>query len=94
VHVPPVLSIMGVLIIGDVLGPLGLIVALPTLVMFLVITRRILITRIYEGHGFRKTVRDSAFIVRAPVPDGAFLLTDGVAADVLAIAEERQQRVA
>ena len=52
VDLPPVLTIMSVLVIGQLLGGLGLIVALPTLVALMVIVRRILITRIYEGHGF------------------------------------------
>ncbi len=87
VHVPPVVSIMGVLIIGKILGPLGLIIALPLLAVVLVVTRRILITRIYEGGGFRKTVRDHAFSVRAPVPDGNFLVPEGVPPDVLVVCE-------
>jgi predicted PurR-regulated permease PerM len=48
VDLPPVLTIMSVLVIGQLLGGLGLIVALPTLAL-MVIVRRILITRIYDG---------------------------------------------
>ncbi|MDQ6828150.1 MAG: AI-2E family transporter [Gemmatimonadota bacterium] len=95
VHVPPVVSIMGVLIIGKILGPLGLVVALPLLAVVLVVTRRILITRIYEGGGFRKTVRDHAFSVRVPVPDGNFLVPEATPPDVLVLSEAAErQRVA
>ncbi|MEP6692617.1 MAG: AI-2E family transporter [Gemmatimonadaceae bacterium] len=95
VNVPPVLSIMGVLIVGKLLGPVGLIVALPMLAVLLVIVRRVVITRIYEGHGFRRTVRDNAFVVRAPVPDGVMLTIEPPYPDIVAAAEtSRRQRVA
>ena len=58
VDLPPVLTIMSVLIIGRLLGPLGLLVAVPALAVIMVIVRRILITRIYEGQGFRRTTRE------------------------------------
>src|ERR1041385_1115711 len=41
VDLPPVLTIMAVLVIGVILGGLGLIVALPTLAALMVIVRRI-----------------------------------------------------
>ncbi|MGZ8471215.1 MAG: AI-2E family transporter, partial [Gemmatirosa sp.] len=58
VPVPPVLSIMAVLVVGKVLGPAGLLVAVPTLASILVVIRRILSNRIYEGQGFRRATRD------------------------------------
>ena len=70
IDLPPVLTIMAVLIMGKILGPMGLVVALPTLAVLMVIVRRILINRIYEGKGFRKRTRDKTFILRVPVPDG------------------------
>ncbi|HEX5581208.1 MAG TPA: AI-2E family transporter, partial [Gemmatimonadaceae bacterium] len=51
VELPPVLTIMAVLIFGKLLGPIGLIVAVPALAAMMVFVRRILINRIYEGHG-------------------------------------------
>jgi predicted PurR-regulated permease PerM len=53
VDLPPVLTIVFVLIIGALLGPLGLLVAVPGLAVIMVIVRRILLTRLYEGQGFR-----------------------------------------
>jgi predicted PurR-regulated permease PerM len=84
VELPPVLTIMAVLVVGSLLGPLGLVVALPTLAMIMVVVRRILINRIYEGKGFRKAGRDRKLILRVPVPDGGVLLAQGEPVDVQA----------
>jgi hypothetical protein len=70
VDLPPVLSIMSVLIMGKLLGPMGLIIAVPTLASTMVIVRRILITRIYEGQGFRRTSRERPLVLRVPAPGG------------------------
>src|SRR5207344_2489694 len=77
VDLPPVLTIMAVLVIGQLLGPMGLIVALPTLAALMVIVRRILITRIYEGQGFRKTTRERALVLRVPAPGGGVITSPG-----------------
>jgi predicted PurR-regulated permease PerM len=69
VNLPPVLTMLSVLIMGKLLGPVGLLVAVPTLVLVDVIVRRVLMNRIYEGHGFRRFVRDRAFVVKAPAPE-------------------------
>jgi len=87
VDLPPVLTIVAVLIMGKLLGPLGLIVALPTLAGVMVIVRRILITRIYEGQGFRRTTRERPLVLRVPVPGGGVLSHPGPAIDVLTLAE-------
>jgi predicted PurR-regulated permease PerM len=87
VDLPPVLTIMSVLIMGRLLGGIGLIVALPTLAMVMVIIRRILITRIYEGQGFRRTTRERPLVLRLPAPGGGVLVPNGPPVDVVAIAE-------
>jgi predicted PurR-regulated permease PerM len=87
VDLPPVLTIMAVLVIGQLLGPLGLIVALPTLAAMMVIVRRILITRIYEGQGFRKTTRERPLVLRLPVPGGGVVSLPGVQVDIVTAAE-------
>jgi predicted PurR-regulated permease PerM len=87
VDLPPVLTIMSVLIMGQLLGGIGLIVALPTLAMVMVIVRRILITRIYEGQGFRRTTRERPLVLRLPAPGGGVLVPNGPPVDVVAIAE-------
>lgn len=87
VDLPPVLTIMSVLVIGQLLGGLGLIVALPVLVAIMVIVRRILITRIYEGQGFRRTTRERPLVLRVPVPGGGVIVPPGPPVDVVSLAE-------
>jgi predicted PurR-regulated permease PerM len=48
VDLPPVFSIMAVLIAGTVLGPLGLLVAVPALCIVMILVRKVLIERIYR----------------------------------------------
>jgi predicted PurR-regulated permease PerM len=48
VDLPPVLTIMSVLICGRLLGPFGLLVAVPLLAVIMVLVRRVLIARVYE----------------------------------------------
>ncbi len=49
VDLPPVLSILGVLVIGELLGALGLLIAVPTLAIIMVLVRRILVHGVYDG---------------------------------------------
>ena len=93
VEVPPVLSIMAVLVVGKLLGPVGLLVAVPTLAATLVVIRRILINRIYEGRGFRRTTRDHALVLRVPPADGeGVLVPEAPAVDLIALAERNWPR--
>ena len=85
IELPPVLTIMAVLVIGKLMGPLGLVIAVPALASLMVIVRRILINRIYEGKGFRKSTRDRTFVLRVPAPDGGVLLPSDPVIDVLRI---------
>ena len=84
VELPPVLTIMSVLLVGSLLGPVGLLVAVPTLAVTMVVLRRILINRIYEGHGFRRAARDRALVLRVPAPEGGVLVTDAPDLDIIA----------
>jgi predicted PurR-regulated permease PerM len=68
VHLPPVLSITSVLVMGELLGFIGLLVAVPVLATTMVIVRRIYIHRLLEGKGFRRFVRDAPTEIR--LPDG------------------------
>lgn len=87
VELPPVLTIMSVLVVGKLLGPVGLLVAVPLLAVIMVIVRRILIHRIYEGQGFRRSTRDRGLVLRVPVPDGGILVPD-VPVDILEVVED------
>src|SRR5439155_8384126 len=89
VDLPPVLTIMSVLVMGTLLGGMGLVVALPTLAALMVIVRRILITRIYEGQGFRRTARERALLLRVPAPGGGVVVPAGASVDVISFAERR-----
>ncbi len=89
IDMPPVLTITSVLIVGKLLGPLGLVVALPVLVTVMTIVRRILINRIYEGKGFRKSTRDRIFVLRVPVPDGGVIVPSAQPPDLIAVREKR-----
>jgi predicted PurR-regulated permease PerM len=74
VDLPPVLTIVFVLIVGKLLGGLGLLVAVPGLAVIMVIVRRILLTRLYEGQGFRRTTRERPLTLRLPSPEGGVIL--------------------
>jgi predicted PurR-regulated permease PerM len=93
VSVPPVLSIMAVLVVGKVLGPAGLLVAVPTLAAILVVIRRILSNRIYEGQGFRRATRDQPLVLRVPPADGeGVLVAPTPRVDLIALAERARTR--
>lgn len=93
VPVPPVLSIMAVLVVGKLLGPVGLLVAVPTLAATLVVVRRILINRIYEGQGFRRATRDQPLVLRVPPAEGEGVLVAPVPpVDLIALAERARAR--
>jgi predicted PurR-regulated permease PerM len=77
VHLPPVLSILSVLIMAELLGPIGLLVAVPVLATATVIIRRVYIHRVLEGRGFRRFVRDTPVEIR--LPEGATLSHPAVA---------------
>ena len=92
VDLPPVMTIMAVLIMGSLLGGLGLVVALPTLAALMVIVRRIVISRIYEGQGFRRTTRERPMLLRVPGPGGGVLAPAGPAPDIITFAESEGRR--
>ena len=85
VHLPPVLSITSVLVMGELLGLIGLLVAVPVLATTMVIVRRIYIHRLLEGKGFRRFVRDAPTEIR--LPEGV-LRVDPAVVSIPAILEE------
>ena len=93
VDLPPVLTIVFVLIIGKLLGPLGLLVAVPGLAVIMVIVRRILLSRIYEGHGFRRTTRERALVLRLPATEGGVVIP-AMPTDVIGIVERSRMAAA
>jgi predicted PurR-regulated permease PerM len=92
VDLPPVLTIVFVLIVGTLLGGLGLLVAVPALAVIMVIVRRILLTRLYEGQGFRRTTRERPLVLRLPASEGG-VIVPAATVDVVS-ALERQTAAA
>ena len=92
IDLPPVLTITAVLVVGKLLGTLGLVIALPLLASVMVIVRRILISRIYEGKGFRQSMRDRTFVLRVPVPDGGVIVPDRPVPDLIRVRERASAR--
>ncbi len=87
VKLPPVLSIMSVLIFGQLLGPVGLIVAVPILVVLTVIVRRVLVNRIYEGSAERTLPVDRTMVLRVPAPEDGVIVPAGAVPDLIDLAE-------
>ena len=88
VDLPPVLTIVFVLIVGKLLGPLGLLVAVPGLAVIMVVVKRILLSRIYEGLGFRRTTRERPLILRLPVSQGGVIIPSAPV-DIIGLLERR-----
>ena len=87
VKLPPVLSIMSVLIFGQLLGAVGLVVAVPILVVLTVIVRRVLVNRIYEGAAERPLPVDRTMVLRVPAAEGGVIVPVGTLPDLIAMAE-------
>ena len=90
VEIPPVLSIMAVLVVGRLLGPIGLPVAVPLLAVMIVMVRRVLINRIYEGQGAQRAGKERVLILRVPAPDGGVLVAADPPLDVLRLSDLRR----
>ena len=73
VHLPPVLSILSVLVMAHLLHVVGLLVAVPVLATTMVLVRRVYVHRLLEGKGFRRAVRDRPVQLRLPA-DGEVLV--------------------
>lgn len=73
VHLPPVLSILSVLVMARLLDIVGLFVAVPVLCVVMVLVRRVYVHRILEGKGFRRAIRDRPVEVRLPA-EGSVLV--------------------
>lgn len=81
VEIPPVLSMMAVLIVAKLFGVFGVIVAVPMAAVVMVLIRRVVIHRLYEGQSFRRHAGDRVLVLRVPAPDAAVIA--GYPIDVL-----------
>ncbi|MBC7898046.1 MAG: AI-2E family transporter [Cytophagaceae bacterium] len=87
VEIPPVLSILAVLIVGRILGPVGLPVAVPLLATSIVLVRRILVNRIYEGQSLLRPGQERVLVLRVPPADGGIIVSADPPIDVLRFVE-------
>jgi predicted PurR-regulated permease PerM len=83
VEIPPVLSMMAVLLVGRLLGPVGLPVAVPLLAVAIVLVRRILVNRIYHGESLLRPGEDRAMVLQVPAVDSGVIVTADPPIDVL-----------
>ena len=81
VEIPPVMSMMALLIVAKLFGVFGVVVAVPMAAVVMVIIRRIVIHRLYEGQSFRRHAGDRVLVLRVPAPDAAVIA--GLPVDVL-----------
>jgi predicted PurR-regulated permease PerM len=87
VELPPVLTMMSVLVVGRLLGIAGLPVAVPLLATTMVLVRRVLINRVYDAQAFVGG-RDRVLVLRVPAPDGGVIASADPPIDVLRFASE------
>jgi predicted PurR-regulated permease PerM len=92
IDLPPVLTMMAVLIFGSLLGGVGLLVAVPLLVALMVLVQRLLVNRVYEGQGFRRPTTDRPLVLRVPATDGIVSVPEDGIPDLIAIAEAATPR--
>lgn len=88
INLPPVLTILAVLIMAELVGAIGLLVAVPVLATVMVIIRKVYIHRVLEGRGFRRALRDAP--VAIPLPDGlAFVHPEAAGLSIPEMMENR-----
>jgi len=73
VELPPVLTILSVLVMAKLLGAVGLLVAVPVLAISMVLIRRIFVHRVLEGKGFHRIEKDAPAIISLPTGDGVLV---------------------
>jgi predicted PurR-regulated permease PerM len=81
VEIPPVMTMMSVLIVAKIFGVFGVVVAVPMAAVVMVLIRRVVIHRLYEGQSFRRPTGDRPLVLRVPAPDSAVMTSPPV--DVL-----------
>jgi len=72
-----------VLLAGRLLGPGGLPVAVPLLAVSIVLVRRILVNRIYEGESLLRPGHERVMVLRVPAADGGVVVSADPPIDVL-----------
>jgi predicted PurR-regulated permease PerM len=73
VELPPVLTILSILVMAKLLGVVGLLVAVPVLAIAMVLIRRIFVHRVLEGKGFHRIEKDAPAIISLQTGDGVLV---------------------
>lgn len=87
VELPPVLTILSVLVMAKLMGVVGLLVAVPVLASFMVIIRRIFVHRILEGRGFHRIEKDAPAVISLPTGDGVLVHPSAAQVSIPALLE-------
>lgn len=87
VQLPPVLTMLSVLIMAHLLHVIGLLVAVPVLATIMVVVRRIYVHRVLEGKGFRRAIRDQPLEVRLPSDENVIVHPEAQQATLPAVLE-------
>jgi hypothetical protein len=73
VRLPPVWTLLSVLIALKLLGPIGMIVAVPILAVGRVLVKRLYVERVLEGGGFHPIISDEPIVITVPSGEGLTL---------------------
>ncbi len=73
VRLPPVWTLLSVLVALKLLGPIGMIVAVPVLATGRVLVRRLYVERLLEGGGFHPLLSDEPIVILVPEGRGLTL---------------------
>ena len=76
VRLPPVWTLLSVLIALKLLGPIGMIVAVPILAVGRVLVKRLYVERVLEGGGFHPILSDEPIVITVPEAAGLWLRPD------------------
>jgi len=76
VRLPPVWTLLSVLIALKLLGPIGMIVAVPILAVGRVLVKRLYVERVLEGGGFHPILSDEPIVITVPRAAGLSLGPD------------------
>jgi len=87
VELPPVLTILSVLVMAKLLGVIGLLVAVPVLAAVMVLIRRIYVHRVLEGKGFHRIEKDAPTIISLPMGDGVLVHPSAAEVSIPALLE-------
>jgi predicted PurR-regulated permease PerM len=87
VELPPVLTILSVLVMAKLLGVIGLLVAVPVLAAAMVLIRRIFVHRVLEGKGFHRIEKDAPTIISLPMGDGVLVHPSAAEVSIPALLE-------